>query len=109
MAEYSRKFGSQFPGRVMELHNYQNVTTDLYPIVEQYRKYCEVYDLESANILLSQYPELKNCKFDTDDINLFDEERYNTQLYALSKGQVVIVSEEEPLPQPQLVWIGGTE
>lgn len=103
---YSRKFGSQFPEQVMELHNYQELTPELYPIVKQYTDYCTSYNLEAASLLLAQHPELAKCQISTKDINLFDEERYNTQLYALQKGQIIVVDKEEPLsPSDNLVWI----
>ncbi|MDO4333808.1 MAG: hypothetical protein Q4C58_14150 [Eubacteriales bacterium] len=108
MATYSRKFGSQFPDKVMELHNYQNITTDLYPVVEQYHKYCETFDLDAARLLLTEYPELKQCMIDANSFNLLDEERYNTQIYALKSGQIIDAGESEPEdPDNQLVWIGG--
>lgn len=111
MATYSRKFGSQFPNKIMELHNYQNITSELYPIAVQYQKYCENFDLESATLLLSEHPELKSCMIDANTINLLDEERYNTQIYAqkLEQGvQIIDIGENEPTsPADQLVWIGG--
>lgn len=103
---YSRTFGSQFPQKVMELHNYQELTPELYPVVKKYSEYCASYNLEAASLLLAQYPDLAKCQISTNDINRFDEERYNTQLYALQKGQIVIVDEDEPLsPSDNLVWI----
>lgn len=109
MAEYSRIFGSNFPNSVMELHNFEDVTSTTYPKVKQYMDYCIKANLESAALMLTKNPELKKCLMNADAFNLIDEEIHNTQIYALKAGQVVSIEEDVPVsPSANLVWIGGT-
>lgn len=108
MAEYSRIFGSQFPTRVMALHNFSDVTTELYPIVQQIMEAYQAGEEETATLLLAKYPKLEKCLITAETWNLLDEERYNTQLYAREKGQFIVTDAEEPKnPKAGLVWIGG--
>lgn len=109
MTEYSRKFGSNFPTKVMELHNYSDVTKDTYPIVQQIMVAYMAGEEETATLLLAKYPELKKCLITADTWNLFDEERYNTQIYAKQQGQIIDTGKEKPTnPIGEYVWIGGT-
>lgn len=108
MAEYSRKFGSSFPAQIMELHNFTDITTELYPIVQQYLAAYQQGNAERAALLLTQHPELRQCIITADTWNLFDEERYNMQIYATRAAQLIDVGTEEPAsPIDQYVWIGG--
>lgn len=110
MVTYSNKFGSKFPTNIIEQSNYTDLTTELYPIAKKYIDYCTAGQLESAAILRSQNPMLDKCIIDAKVWNHISEEIYNTQVYALNAGQLIIVSPEEPLaPQNGLVWIGGDE
>lgn len=109
MAEYSRRFGSNYPERVMELHEFSDLTTEMRLIADQYSAAYQRGDLESVNLLLAQHPELKKCLITSNTLNLFDEERYNTQIYAKEIMQIIDNSPDEPIkPRDQYVWIGGT-
>lgn len=107
MTSYENEY-SNFPQEKITLHRFKNVDGTIAPLINEinllrssgaYNQAAQIIQNNSA--LLSQYI------FDATTMNTIIEEIYNTQIYAKKQQQFIYFEDEEPLAEPDDVWIGG--
>ena len=99
MADYSRKFGSQFPETVMGLKEYKDIgeaSESVQRLAQNYYAFMENGDFASAATLLEEnWVDLEKYYIGMDFLNNLEEEIYNTQVFA-QKNNAFIMDTEEP-------------
>ena len=99
MADYSRKFGSQFPNATMTLFEYKDIgeaTESVQRLAQEYYTLMEAKDYAGAASLLEEnWVDLKRYYIGMDFLNSLEEELYNTQVFA-QKNNSFIIDTEEP-------------
>lgn len=86
---------SQLPHKIMDKHNFKDVTDEIAPIIEQVKtlqsqgKYAE-----AANVITNN--NLKSYIMSAQYINQIDEETRNLEIMCVSKKQSIYYFEDEP-------------
>lgn len=107
MAKYLNEF-SNFPSKVISLHNFKNVDDTIAPIINQINSLRAqgLYN-QAARIIQDNSDVLPQYIIDAVTIRTMFEEIRNSQIYAKQIQQSIFFSEEEPECQEGDVWIGG--
>lgn len=109
MAEYSREF-SNFPSKKITRHNFKNVDDNIAPIINQINTLREqgLYN-QAARIVQDNFDVLSHYIVDAITFRTWEEEIYNTQLYAKQQQQSIYFDEtEEDFDGIEGdVWVGG--
>ena len=111
MAEmYSNEY-SNFPSQVITKHNFKNIDSSTAPLISQINalrsqgKYSEASELIKANA-----DTLSQCIADAETFRTWEEEIYNTQIFALSltaSQQYVYFDSEPSKCEAGVLWIGA--
>lgn len=107
MANYEREF-SHFPDQKIVLHNFVNVddsTIDLINKIDELRNNKKF--AEAQNFIEQNADKLKQCIADAVTFRTWEEEIYNTQVYAKQVQQCVYFGEDKPDCLENDVWITG--
>lgn len=85
MAEFEREF-SNFPNKKITRHNFKNVDDNIAPIINQIKSLQEQgkYN-QAARIIQNNFDALSHCIVDAITFRTWEEEIYNTQIYARQK------------------------
>lgn len=109
MAEYSREFSS-FPSKKITRHNFKNVDDNIAPIINQINtlRSQKLYN-QAARIVQDNFDVLSHYIVDAITFRTWEEEIYNTQLYAKQQQQSIYFDEtEEDFDGIEGdVWLGG--
>lgn len=109
MAEYSREFSS-FPSKKITRHNFKNVDDNIASIINQINTLREqsLYN-QAARIVQDNFDVLSHYIVDAITFRTWEEEIYNTQLYAKQQQQSIYFDEtEEDFDGIEGdVWVGG--
>lgn len=109
MAEYSREFSS-FPSKKITRHNFKNVDDNIAPIINKINTLREqgLYN-QAARIVQDNFDVLSHYIVDAITFRTWEEEIYNTQLYAKQQQQSIYFDEtEEDFDGIEGdVWLGG--
>lgn len=110
MANYTHEY-SNFPFRIMELHNFKDVDDSIASTVNQIKILQSQGKYDKANEVIQSMKEVlgRYC-FGSENINWLDEETRNLEMYAQSQKQSIYYCEE--IPEYAIifdVWIGGQE
>lgn len=109
MAEYSREFSS-FPHKKITRHNFKNVDDNIAPIINQIKS-LQLQGLynQAARIVQDNFDVLSHYIVDAITFRTWEEEIYNTQLYAKQQQQSIYFDEtEEDFDGIEGdVWVGG--
>lgn len=109
MAEYSREF-SNFPSKKITRHNFKNVDDNIAPIINQINtlRSQKLYN-QAACIVQDNFDVLSHYIVDAITFRTWEEEIYNTQLYAKQQQQSIYFDEtEEDFDGIEGdVWLGG--
>lgn len=109
MAEYSREFSS-FPSKKITRHNFKNVDDNIAPIINQINtlRSQNRYN-QAARVVQDNFDVLSHYIVDAITFRTWEEEIYNTQLYAKQQQQSIYFDEtEEDFDGIEGdVWLGG--
>lgn len=109
MAEYSREFSS-FPSKKITRHNFKNVDDNIAPIINQINtlRSQKLYN-QAARIVQDNFDVLSHYIIDAISFRTWEEEIYNTQLYAKQQQQSIYFDEDEEDFDgiEGDVWLGG--
>lgn len=109
MAEFEREFSS-FPEKKITRHDFRNVDDDIAPVINQINSLRTqgLYN-QAARIIQQNFDVLSHYIVDAITYRTWEEEIYNTQIYARQKQQVIFFDEnEEDVDAIQGdVWLGG--
>lgn len=109
MAEFEREFSS-FPEKKITRHDFRNVDDDIAPVINQINSLRTqgLYN-QAACIIQQNFDVLSHYIVDAITYRTWEEEIYNTQIYARQKQQVIFFDEnEEDVDAIQGdVWLGG--
>lgn len=109
MAEYSREFSS-FPSKKITRHNFKNVDDNIAPIINQINtlRSQNRYN-QAARVVQDNFDVLSHYIVDAITFRTWEEEIYNTQLYAKQQQQSIYFDEtEEDFDGIEGdVWVGG--
>lgn len=107
MAKYSNEF-SNFPSKVIALHDFKNVDDNIAPIINQINSLRSqgLYN-QATRIIQENSDILSQYIIDAVTIQTMFEEIHNTQIYAKQIQQCIYFDDEEPECQEGDVWIGG--
>ncbi len=100
---------SQYPDALITLTNYKNVDDTIGGLINEIEELRAQGNYLAATELIERYADrLKVYNIDMTVINSLVEEIRNTQIKALSAGQFLSISEEEPSDVSDgFVWLGG--
>ncbi len=109
MAEYSREF-SNFPSKKITKHHYKNVDDNIasdIQIINNYRAQGQ-YN-KAAHYIQENITKLSDYIVDAVTFRTWEEEIYNTQIYAKQKQQSIFFEESEDDFDgiEGDVWVGG--
>lgn len=109
MAEYSNEF-SNFPSQLITKHNYKNVDDTIASVINQINNLRSqgLYN-QAARIIENNKDVLSQYNVDAITFRTWEEEIYNTQIYAKQMQQSVLFDETEPECILGDVWISGEE
>lgn len=97
--EYSRNFGSNFPGSFIPLGTKKDIDDTVKDLITQYYSYIDSGNITDANMLYENNKEvLEDYKIDMAYVNRLEEEIYNVGLNIL-KCTKNIISDVEPIEQ----------
>lgn len=109
MAEFEHEF-SNFPEKKIVRHNFKNVDDTIAPIINQIKalQEQEKYN-QAARIIQNNFDALSHYIVDAITFRTWEEEIYNTQIYARQKQQTIFFdeSEEDFDGIEGDVWLGG--
>ena len=109
MIKYEREF-SLFPEKKITLHNFKNVDDDISLLINQINSLRSqgLYD-EASHIIQNNFDVLSHYIVDAVTFRTWEEEIYNTQIYARQKQQTIFFDEEENEFDGIKgdVWVGG--
>ena len=109
MAEFEREFSS-FPEKKIVRHNFKNVDDSIAPIINQIKSLQEQEKYnQAARIVQNNFEVLSHYIVDAITYRTWEEEIYNTQIYARQKQQTIFFheSEEDFDGIEGDVWLGG--
>lgn len=107
MALYDREY-SNFPEQKITLHNFKNIDDNIASIINQINTLRSqgLYS-QAAQIIQDNSNMLGQYIVDATTFRTWEEEIYNTQVYAQQMQQSVYFGNEEPDCFEGDVWIGG--
>ncbi len=108
MSQYENEF-SNFPNKLITLHNFKNVDDTTAPIINQINNLRSqgLYD-QAARIVESNKDILPQHVVDAVYFRTCEEEIQNTQKYAKKIQQQIYVQDEEPdFCEEDDIWIGA--
>ncbi len=109
MASYSTEFSS-FPSKKIVRHNFRNVDDNIAPIINQINSLRSqgLYN-QASRIAKNNFDVLSHYIVDAISFRTWEEEIYNTQIYAKQKQQSIYFdeSEEDVDCIEGDVWLGG--
>lgn len=109
MSEYESEF-SQFPVKKIVKHNFKNVDDTVASVINQINTLRSqgLYN-QASQIIENNKDTLSQYIVDAVTFRTWEEEIYNTQIYAKQVQQSVILDEDEPEEcEEGDVWIGGS-
>ena len=100
---------SQYPDELIPLTNYKDVDDTIGGLINEIETYRSQGNYLAATDLINRYADrLAPYNIDMSVINAMVEEIRNTQIRALSAGQFLSISDEEPSDVDEgYVWLGG--
>lgn len=109
MAEFEREFSS-FPEKKINRHYFKNIDDTIAPVINQINSLREqgLYN-QAARIIQQNFDVLNHYIVDAITFRTWEEEIYNTQIYARQKQQTIFFdeSEEDFDGIEGDVWLGG--
>ncbi len=109
MASYSTEFSS-FPSKKIVRHNFRNVDDNIAPIINQINSLRSqgLYN-QASRIVQNNFDVLSHYIVDAISFRTWEEEIYNTQIYAKQKQQSIYFdeSEEDVDCIEGDIWLGG--
>ena len=107
MSVYEREF-SNFPEQKIKLHNFKNVDDNLAGIINEINELRSqgLYN-QAARVIQNNSDVLGQFIIDAITYRTWEEEIYNTQIYAKKMQQSVYFDKEEPDCIEGDVWLGG--
>ena len=109
MAEYSREF-SNFPSQKITRHDFKNIDDNIAPVINQINSLRTqgLYN-QAARIIQQNFDVLTHYIVDAITYRTWEEEIYNTQIYARQKQQSIYFDESEDDFDgiEEDVWLGG--
>ena len=107
MADFSHEFSS-FPSRKITRHNFQNVNNEITSTINDINtsRAQGLYN-QAARTIQNNSDKLEQCIADAITFRTWEEEIYNTQIYAKQMQQSVHFDEKEPDCIEGDVWLGG--
>ena len=109
MIKYEREF-SLFPEKKITLHNFKNVDDNISLLINQINSLrSQGLYAEASQIIQSNFDVLSHYIVDAVTFRTWEEEIYNTQIYARQKQQTIFFDEEENDFDGIKgdVWVGG--
>lgn len=109
MSQYEHEY-SNFPYQKITLHHFKNIDNDIAPIINQITSLrLRGMSGEAADIVKENSEKLFPYIVDMITFNTWDEELYNTQIYARQRKQIVHfdASEEDVDCIEGDIWLGG--
>lgn len=109
MTDFSDEFSS-FPSRKITKHDFKNIDDDIAPVINQINtlRAQGLYN-QAARIIQNNIDALSRYIVDTSTFRTWEEEIYNTQIYAKQVQQSIYFDESEDDFDGIAgdVWIGG--
>ncbi|MBD5551913.1 MAG: hypothetical protein HDQ96_12200 [Lachnospiraceae bacterium] len=106
---FEREF-SNFPSKKITLHNFKNVDDNIAPVINQINSLrSQGLYVKAAQIIQNNFDILSHYIVDAITFRTWEEEIYNTQIYARNKQQTIFFDEyEEDFDGIECdVWLGG--
>ena len=109
MANFEREF-SNFPEKKIIRHNFKNVDDNIASVINQINSLQSqgLYN-EAARVIQNNFDVLSHYIVDAITFRTWEEEIYNTQVYAKQKQQIIFFDESEENVDciEGDVWLGG--
>ena len=107
MAQYEREF-SHFPEQKINLHQFKDVDDNIASVINEISSLREqgLYN-QASRVMQNNSDVLGQYIVDAITFRTWEEEIYNTQVYAMQMQQSVYFDEKEPDCMEGDVWIGG--
>lgn len=107
MATYENEF-SHFPEQKITLHNFINIDDTKIDLINKIDELRANKKMEEAQKFIEENADrLKRCIVDAITYRTWEEEIYNTQVYAKKVQQCVYFGEDRPDCEEDDVWISG--
>ena len=108
MSSYEREF-SNFPEQKISLHKFKNVDDNIASIINEINELRSqgLYN-QATRVIQNNIDILGHYIVDAITFRTWEEEIYNTQVYAKQQQQSVYFEEEEPDCIEGDVWVGGS-
>lgn len=109
MANFEREF-SNFPEKKIIRHNFKNVDDNIASVINQINSLQSqgLYN-QAARVIQNNFDVLSHYIVDAITFRTWEEEIYNTQVYAKQKQQIIFFDESEENVDciEGDVWLGG--
>lgn len=107
MTAYQTEF-SNFPQKKITLHNFKNVDDNIASVINEINelKSQGLYN-QASRIIQNNSDILSQYVIDAITFRTWEEEIYNTQVYAKQKQQSIYFDQNEPDAEIDDVWLGG--
>ena len=107
MSDFEREF-SNFPEKKITKHNFMNIDDDIASLINQINSLrSQGLYAKAATIIQDNKDILEHYIVDAITFRTWEEEIYNTQIYARQQQQSIYFDEEEPDCIEGDVWLGG--
>lgn len=107
MANYEHEF-SHFPEKNITLHNFINIDDSKIDLINKIDELRAEKKFEEAQKFIEENADrLKQCIVDAITFRTWEEEIYNTQVYAKQVQQCIYFGEDKPDCLENDVWITG--
>lgn len=108
MSKYEREF-SNFPKQKIKLGEYENVTDEIASIINNICELKNSGNFKEVHQLIKENKDIiKKCVIDATTYRKWEEEIYNTQVYAKQEQQELYFGEEIPNCTYNDIWITGS-
>lgn len=107
MAQFEREF-SNFPNQKITMHNFKNIDDSIADVINQINtlRAQGLYN-QAARLIQNNSDILSQYVADAVTFRTWEEEIYNTQVYAKQKQQSIYFDDVEPDCIDGDVWLGG--
>ena len=107
MSQYEHEFSS-FPSKKITRHNFKNVDDTIAPLINQINSLRAQGLYTKAAVIIQENQDILS-QYITDAITFrtWEEEIYNTQIYAQQVQQSIYFDADEPDCIEGDVWVGG--
>ncbi len=103
---YSRIFGSQFPNSVISVGSRKDVDNSVIDLINRYNGYVSSGDINAANELYNDNKNLlEPYTFNSNYLNLLEEEIYNLGIGLLSSMSTIISSDMPANQSVNSYWL----